>query len=169
MKPPKTPKIKTGKLSKKCFKKLQQAGTSFEYLPVPKELMPQFETAMKKMGGTFFTGGIEDNNNIYVAIPAAQRNMAALAAQHMLSKEIENKPDAFILKDGNNKISEEEMRITSDVTVNGIKVTSHIPEDVSESFKRNRINQIYDILVAADKRTEKSDTDTDKSEPGKSA
>lgn len=115
MKPPKTPKIKTGKLSKKCFTKLQQAGTSFEYLPVPKELMPQFETAMKKMGGTFFTGGIEDNNNIYVAIPASQRNMAALAAQHMLSKEIESKPDAFILKDGNNKISEEEMRITSDV------------------------------------------------------
>ena len=115
MKPPKTPKIKTGKLSKKCFKKLQQAGTSFEYLPVPKKLMPQFETAMKKMGGTFFTGGIEDNNNIYVAIHAAQRNMAALAAQHMLSKEIENKPDAFILKGGNNKISEEEMRITSDV------------------------------------------------------
>ena len=37
-------------------------------------------------------------------------------------------------------------------TVNGIKVTSHIPEDVSESFKRNRINQIYDILVAADKQ-----------------
>ena len=55
-------------------------------------------------------------------------------------------------------------------TVNGIKVTSHIPEDVSESFKRNRINQIYDILVAADKRTEKSDTDhTDKSKFGKSA
>ena len=55
-------------------------------------------------------------------------------------------------------------------TVNGIRVTSHIPEDVSESFKRNRINQIYGILVAADKRTEKSDTDhTDKSEPGKSA
>ncbi len=60
-------------------------------------------------------------------------------------------------------------------TVNGIKVTSHIPEDVSESFKRNRINQIYNILVAADKRTEESDTNadktdqTDKSEPGKSA
>ncbi len=36
-------------------------------------------------------------------------------------------------------------------TVNGIKVTSHIPEDVSESFKQNKINQIYDILVAADK------------------
>jgi len=32
-------------------------------------------------------------------------------------------------------------------TVNGIRVTSHIPEDVSESFKRNRINQIYDILA----------------------
>ena len=31
-------------------------------------------------------------------------------------------------------------------TVNGIKVTSHIPENVSESVKRNRINQIYDIL-----------------------
>ena len=52
-------------------------------------------------------------------------------------------------------------------TVNGIKVTSHIPEDVSESFKRNRINQIYEILVAADKRNEESDKD--KSEPGKSA
>ena len=113
--PPKQPKIKTGKLSKKCFNKLQQAGMSFEYMPVPKELMPQFEAAMKKMGGTFFTGGIEDNNNIFVAIPASRRNLSALAAQHMLSKEIENKPDAFILKDGNNKISEEEMRITSDV------------------------------------------------------
>lgn len=48
-------------------------------------------------------------------------------------------------------------------------MTSHIPEDVSESFKQNKINQIYDILVAADKRNEESDTDTDKSEPGKSA
>lgn len=42
-------------------------------------------------------------------------------------------------------------------TINGIKVTSHIPEDVSESFKQNKINQIYDILVAADKRIDKSD------------
>lgn len=115
VRPPKQPKIKTGKLSKKCFNKLQQVGMSFEYMPVPKELMPQFEAAMKKMGGTFFTGGIEDNNNIFVAIPASQRNLSALAAQHMLSKEIEKFPDAFILKDGNNKISEEEMRITSDV------------------------------------------------------
>ena len=114
-KPPKKPKIKTGKLSKKNFEKLQQLGMSFEYLPVSKNLMPQFEAAMKKMGGTFFTGGIEDNNSVYVAIPTVQRNMAALAAQHMLSKEIEIKPDSFILKDGNNKISEEEMRITSDV------------------------------------------------------
>ena len=114
-KPPKKSKIKTGKLSKKNFEKLQQLGMSFEYLPVSKNLMPQFETAMKKMGGTFFTGGIEENNSVYVAIPAAQRNMAALAAQHMLSKEIEIKPDGFILKDGNNKISEEEMKITSDV------------------------------------------------------
>lgn len=114
-KPPKKPKIKTGKLSKKNFEKLQQLGMSFEYLPVSKNLMPQFEAAMKKMGGTFFTGGIEDNNSVYVAIPAAQRNMAALAAQHMLSKEIEIKPDGFILKEGNNKVSEEEMRITSDI------------------------------------------------------
>jgi len=42
-------------------------------------------------------------------------------------------------------------------TVNGIKVTSHIPENVSESFKQNKINQIYDILVAADKRIDKAD------------
>ena len=114
-KPPKKPKIKTGKLSKKNFEKLQQLGMNFEYLPVLKNLMPQFEAAMKKMGGTFFTGGIEDNNSVYVAIPAAQRNMAALAAQHMLSKEIEIKPDSFILKDGNDKISEEEMKVTSDI------------------------------------------------------
>ena len=112
---PKKPKIKTGKLSKKNFEKLQQLGMNFEYLPVSKNLMPQFEAAMKKMDGTFFTGGIEDNNSVYVAIPAAQRNMAALAAQHMLSKEIEIKPDSFILKDGNDKISEEEMKVTSDI------------------------------------------------------
>ena len=31
-------------------------------------------------------------------------------------------------------------------TENNIKVTIHIPENVSESVKRNRINQIYDIL-----------------------
>ena len=114
-KPPKKPKIKTGKLSKKNFEKLQQLGMNFEYLPVSKNLMPQFEAAMKKMGGTFFTGGIEDNNSVYVAIPAAQRNMVTLASQHMLSKEIEIKPDSFILKDGNDKISEEEMKVTSDI------------------------------------------------------
>ena len=114
-KPPKQPKIKTGKLSKKNFEKLQQLGMNFEYLPVSKNLMPQFEAVMKKMGGTFFTGGIEDNNSVYVAIPAAQRNMVTLASQHMLSKEIEIKPDSFILKDGNDKISEEEMKVTSDI------------------------------------------------------
>lgn len=42
-------------------------------------------------------------------------------------------------------------------TVNGIRVTSHIPENVSESFKQNRINQIYDILVAADKKKDEAD------------
>ena len=48
-------------------------------------------------------------------------------------------------------------------TVNGIKVTSHIPEDVSESFKRNRINQIYDILKPVE-RDEDSKEFTEKSE-----
>lgn len=42
-------------------------------------------------------------------------------------------------------------------TVNGIKVTSHIPEDVSESFKRNRINQIYDILKPHEKEIKEED------------
>jgi hypothetical protein len=36
-------------------------------------------------------------------------------------------------------------------TVNNIKVTLHIPEDVSDSTKKNRINQIYDILMPVDK------------------
>ena len=42
-------------------------------------------------------------------------------------------------------------------TVNGIKVTSYIPENVSESVKRNRINQIYDILKPAEKGEENED------------
>ena len=44
-------------------------------------------------------------------------------------------------------------------TVNGIKVTSYIPENVSESVKRNRINQIYDILKPAEKDEENEDKD----------
>lgn len=48
-------------------------------------------------------------------------------------------------------------------TVNGIKVTSYIPENVSESVKRNRINQIYDILKPVD-RDEDSKEFTEKSE-----
>ena len=42
-------------------------------------------------------------------------------------------------------------------TVNGIKVTSYIPENVSESVKRNRINQIYDILKPVEKDNEAED------------
>ena len=42
-------------------------------------------------------------------------------------------------------------------TVNGIKVTSYIPENVSESVKRNRINQIYDILKPHDKEIKEDD------------
>ena len=113
--PPKKPKIKTGKLSKKNFEKLQQLGMNFEYLPISKDLMPQFEANMKKMGGTFFTGGIEDNNSVYVAVPMSQKNLVGIATQNILSKEIEIKPDSFILKDGNDKISEEEMKVTSDI------------------------------------------------------
>ena len=48
-------------------------------------------------------------------------------------------------------------------TVNGIKVTSYIPENVSESVKRNRINQIYDILKPAE-RDEDGKEFTEKSE-----
>ena len=51
-------------------------------------------------------------------------------------------------------------------TVNGIKVTSYIPENVSESVKRNRINQIYDILKPVE-RDDDSKEFTEKSE-GKS-
>jgi len=48
-------------------------------------------------------------------------------------------------------------------TVNGIKVTSYIPENVSESVKRNRINQIYDILKAVEKDDDSKEI-TEKSE-----
>ena len=48
-------------------------------------------------------------------------------------------------------------------TVNGIKVTSYIPENVSERVKRNRINQIYDILKPVE-RDEDSKEFTEKSE-----
>ena len=42
-------------------------------------------------------------------------------------------------------------------TINNIKVTIHIPENVSESVKRNRINQIYDILKPDKEDKDKSD------------
>lgn len=42
-------------------------------------------------------------------------------------------------------------------TVNGINVTSYIPENVSESVKRNRINQIYDILKPHEKEIKEED------------
>ena len=42
-------------------------------------------------------------------------------------------------------------------TINNIKVTIHIPDDVSESVKRNRINQIYDILKPVEKDKDNSD------------
>ena len=48
-------------------------------------------------------------------------------------------------------------------TVNGIKVTSYIPENVSESVKRNRINQIYDILKPGEKADDSKES-TEKSE-----
>ena len=48
-------------------------------------------------------------------------------------------------------------------TVNGIKVTSYIPDNVSESVKRNRINQIYDILKPVE-RDDDSKEFTEKSE-----
>ena len=48
-------------------------------------------------------------------------------------------------------------------TVNGIKVTSYIPENVSESVKRSRINQIYDILKPVE-RDDDSKEFTEKSE-----
>ena len=57
-------------------------------------------------------------------------------------------------------------------TVNGIKVTSYIPENVSESVKRNRINQIYDILKPVEKdedRKEITEKSEDKSESDISA
>ena len=57
-------------------------------------------------------------------------------------------------------------------TVNGIKVTSYIPENVSESVKRNRINQIYDILKPVEgpeDRKEFTEKSEDKSESDISA
>ena len=48
-------------------------------------------------------------------------------------------------------------------TVNGIKVTSYIPENVSESVKRNRINQIYDILKPVERDNDSKEI-TEKSE-----
>ena len=48
-------------------------------------------------------------------------------------------------------------------TVNGIKVTSYIPENVSESVKRSRINQIYDILKPVEKDDDSKEI-TEKSE-----
>lgn len=60
------------------------------------------------------------------------------------TKQVADRKGEFCMKE---KITEH--------TSNGIKVTVHIPENVSDSVKRNRINQIYDIL-----KSDKNDTDT---------
>ena len=54
-------------------------------------------------------------------------------------------------------------------TVNGIKVTCYIPENVSKSVKRNRINQIYDILKPAEKGEESKENNNSDSEADKTA
>ena len=54
-------------------------------------------------------------------------------------------------------------------TVNGIKVTAYIPENVSESVKRNRINQIYDILKPVEKGEDSKEKDNSDSEADKTA
>lgn len=49
------PKIKTGKLSKQHFEKLQKAGAEFKFVTVPAEKLSEIEETVRRMGGRLGT------------------------------------------------------------------------------------------------------------------
>lgn len=112
---PKTPKIKTGKLSKKDFKKLRDSGMNFGYVTIPKEKLALLEKDVKKLGGSFFATKVEDGNNAIVAVPQQYMEFVSTAMRHIVADEMAKNPEKLKLKDGEEKVSEEDMKLTANI------------------------------------------------------
>lgn len=109
------PKIKTGKLSKQHFEKLQKAGAEFKYITVPAEKLPEIEEAVRRMGGSYFNAQVGDNNNAVIAVPASQLDLLNMAMKHAVANELAENSDKIIVKDGKDLIPAEDMSIVDRV------------------------------------------------------
>ncbi|MCI7350567.1 MAG: hypothetical protein MSH60_07410, partial [Ruminococcus sp.] len=114
-KAPKIPKIKTGKLSKKDFKKLRDSGMNFGYVTIPWEKLALLEKDVKKLGGSFFATKVEDGNNAIVAVPQQYMEFVSTAMRHIVADEMAKNPEKLKLKDGEEKVSEEDMKLTANI------------------------------------------------------
>ncbi len=112
---PKKPKIKVGKLSKKDFKKLINAGTNFGYLTFPKEKLAELEKAVKELGGSFFATKMENGNNAVIAVPQQYVDLVNAAMQHVVADVMKSDPNALKIKGGADKIDEADMKLTADI------------------------------------------------------
>lgn len=114
-KTPKQPKIRFGSLSKKDFDKLKKAGLDFKYLTLPKEKLAELEKTAKDIGGSFFSTQLLDGNNAVIAVPSQLMSEIDAAIKHVTAEHMKNDPSSLIVKDGNGKIGEEDMKLTTDV------------------------------------------------------
>lgn len=114
-KAPKQPKIRFGSLTKKDFDKLKKAGLDFKYLTLPKEKLAELEKTAKDIGGSFFSTQLVDGNNAVIAVPSQLMGEIDAAIKHVTAEHMKNAPTSLIVKDGNGKIGEEDMKLTTDV------------------------------------------------------
>lgn len=114
-KAPKQPKIRFGSLSKKDFEKLKKAGIDFKYLTLPKEKLAELEKTAKDIGGSFFSTRLADGNNAVIAVPSQLMGEIDTAIKHVTADHMKNNPSSLVVKDGNGKIDEEDMKLTTDV------------------------------------------------------
>lgn len=114
-KTPKQPKIKFGSLTKKDFNKLKKAGVDFKYITIPKEKLDELKSTAKDIGGSFFATQLTDSNNAVIAVPSQLMEAVDAAVTHIAAEHMKKDPNALIVKDGNGKINEEDMKLTTDV------------------------------------------------------
>lgn len=111
----KTPKIRSGELSKKELERFMKNGTDFKYVTVPADKLEDIENTVKRMGGSYFSTEIGDGKNAVMAVPSNQLDIINTALKHAVSKELAENPDAVKIKDGNDLIDAEDMKIVKDV------------------------------------------------------
>lgn len=114
-KAPKEPKAKFGKLSKKDFEKLKKSGTNFQYVAIPKDKIGELEKTVKDIGGAFFTAKLNDGNNTVIAVPDRYMNEVNAALKHITAEQLKNDPTSLVIKDGKDKIPEEDIGLTTEV------------------------------------------------------